>query len=125
MKRLARLIVLSIIVSFLFLGCQQSSTSTREVTNSEQLVLPLEFGLEMIRLSDANSMVVLPVAYYELFDFMRLGADTNTLRILSPYRFPVEKNESLIGAYYNGEYLRLLDVGLQIRENFPSGIVIH
>lgn len=110
MKRLACLIVLRIIVSFLFLGCQQSSTSTREVTNSEQLVLPLEFGLEMIRLFDANSMVVSPVAYYELFDLMRLGADTNTLRILSPYRFPVEKNESLKGAYYNGEYLRLLDV---------------
>jgi lipoprotein len=67
MNRAAVLSTLSVFMTILLFACQERKPSAVQTEQQvTQRVLPLEFGLDFVRQSEAYSFVVSPHAYYDL-----------------------------------------------------------
>lgn len=117
MRMLARLVVLSFAVGICLSACETNKTATQEVLEN-QFVSPLAFGLDIVRESAPCPFAVSPVAYYELFGLMRIGAGVNTKRLLSPYQIPPAEYAQINKASNDVYFLRISDVWAENSKEF-------
>lgn len=106
---------------FIYTGCQRSATSLQETLGQEkQLVSPLELGLDVVNSAYAPSSVVSPVAFYDLFDLMRIGAEGEIKQLLEQYQMSFDAQAQIKKSSSSAYFLRLSDVWADISREFSS-----
>ena len=106
---------------FIYTGCQRSATPLQETLGQEkQLVSPLELGLDVVNSAYAPSSVVSPVAFYDLFDLMRIGAEGEIKQLLEQYQMSFDAQAQIKKSSSSAYFLCLSDVWADISREFSS-----
>ena len=120
-KTAAIAVVILLCSNFIYTGCQRSSTPTQvTLAQEEQHVSPLEFGLDVVNSAGAISFAVSPVAYYDLFGLMRIGAESETKQLLEQYQMSFNAQAQIKKLSPSVNFMHISDVWAANSREFSS-----